>query len=102
MSKNANMATKIEVEQSLDKVLKPYIEYRERAGLDSGDDNHVDDGDEDDDEHDRDDGDNHDDNDIDDKNNDNRDHVYNNHDDNRDNNDDNWQEQTIDSSRDEL
>ena len=95
------MATEVEVQQSLDTVLKPYIEYRERAGLDSGDDNHVDDGD-DDDEHDRHDGYNHDDNDIDDKNNDNRDHVYNNHDKYRHNDDNNWQEQTIDRSRDEL
>ena len=100
MSKNENMATEVEVQQSLDTVLKPYIEYRERAGLDSGDDNHVD-GD-DDDEHDRHDGYNHDDNDIDDKNNDNRDHVYNNHDKYRHNDDDNWQEQTIDRSGDEL
>ncbi len=73
------MATAEEVEQYLDTVLKPYIEYRKKAGLDDTDD---------------------------DQDNDDRDQDIDDHegdgDDDYDNYNDNVQEQRVEGSRDEL
>ena len=104
MSKHESMATAMEVQENLDTVLKPYTEYRERAGLDgNGGPEDDDEGDDDDDDQDNDhDHDYHYDNIIDSQNNDNGNHKGSNNHDNNIDNEDNWQEQTIGSSKDEL
>ena len=86
------MATAEEVEQYLDTVLKPYIEYRKKAGLDDSDD------DQDNDDRDQD---------IDyDQDNDDGDHNIDDHegggDDDYDNYNDNVQEKRVKGTRDEL
>ncbi|CAB4028122.1 Hypothetical predicted protein, partial [Paramuricea clavata] len=76
MSKNENMATTDEVEQNLDTILKPYVEYRKKAGLDDDDNNEGDNADDHDDDNDDDQNDNIDDHSGDDA----GDHSYNNYD----------------------